>query len=321
MKLNSHIFLAAMVLFSASLLAQTPRIKFEVKGLYPEGTVFNPKKNVFYVSSVIDGTVGMVDMQGNYTRLYEDKSLKSTYGIKIDPKQNRLWVCVSDANYSNYSDSASFKKLGRLIALDLETGKKVADIELANLFKGKHFINDMVFDGSGNLYVTDAFSPVIYKVNAAGKASIFVNNDLFKGEDVGLNGIAYNPQGFLLVDDSRTGSVYKVDLANPKNIKKVNINNFFPGADGLIMQDANTLLLIQNQGVDKVFKIESTDNWATAKIKAATGGEDRFQHPSTGTIANGKVYVLNSKMNELADPTKKPSKEFSLQVAEFKPVP
>jgi sugar lactone lactonase YvrE len=321
MTIKKTITAAALLLVTAGAVAQTPRIKFEVNGLYPEGTVFNPSKNVFYVSSVIDGTIGVVDIQGNYTKMYEDKSLKSTYGMKIDTKHNRLWICVSDANYSNYSDSTTFKKSGKLIALDLSSGKKVADVELAKLYKGKHFVNDMVFDGSGNLYVTDAFSPVIYKVDASGKASVFVNNDLFKGEDVGLNGIAYNPQGYLLVDDSRTGSVYKINIANPKNIQKVKISNFFPGADGLVMQDANTLLLIQNQGVDKIFKLESTDNWASAKIKAATSGEDRFQHPSTGTLANGKLYVLNSKMNELADPTKKPSKDFSLQVAEFKPMP
>jgi hypothetical protein len=47
----------------------------------------------------------------------------------------------------------------------------------------------------------------------------------------------------------------------------------------------------------------------------------RFQQPSTVTTANGKTYVLNSKLNELADPVKRPSKEFSLQLAEFKPMP
>lgn len=321
MKKLIYLFYTAVILTGITASAQTPRIRFELKGLYPEGTVFNPKNNLFYVSSVIDGRIGTVDMQGNYKVLYQDKSLKSTYGMKIDPKKNYLWVCVSDGNYSNYSDSSTFKKMGRVIALDLSSGEKVADIDLAKLYSGKHFVNDLTIDPAGNLYLTDSFSPVIYKVDASGKATVFAQNDAFKGEDVALNGIVYHSGGFLLVDVGSSGALYKVDLKDPSMVTRVKIDQLFPGADGLLLNADGTLTMVQNKSVDKIFQLSSTDNWQSAKVKAATSGEDRFQQPSTVTSANGKTYVLNSKMNELADPTKRPSKEFSLQVAEFKPVP
>lgn len=318
MKTSKYIAAVLLTGLSSLAIAQTPRIEIKVKGLYPEGTAYDAAQGKFFVSSVIDGTIGTVDKQGKYIKFYEDKSLRSTYGMKVDAKKNRLWVCVSDANYSQYSDSSTYKKLGRLIALDTKTGKNVADIDLAKLYNGKHFINDLTLDEAGNAYVTDSFSPVIYQVDANGKASVFAQNDLWKGEDIGLNGIVYNSAGFLLVADGRAGAIYKVDIKNTKAVTKVKIDQFLPGADGLLLQDNNTLVLIQNKGVDKIFQIYSTDNWQTAKIKAATAATDRFQQPSTATMANGKIYVLNSKLNELADPTKKPSVSFPLQEVIFK---
>jgi DNA-binding beta-propeller fold protein YncE len=297
--------------------AQTPRIVFKVKNVYPEGVAFNAATNLFFVSSVRTGTIATVDMNGNYKTFYEDSTLKSSFGLKID--HNILWVCTGDPNYSQYQEPATYKKIGRLIGLDIKSGKKVKDIDLAKLYSGEHFINDFTLDDQGNLYLTDSYSPVIYKVDAKGTATVFTKSDLFKSVEVGLNGIVYK-NGYLLADVSSAGALYKIDLKNPQNITPVKIKNFFPGADGLLWDDKGNLVLIQNKGVDKIFQLSSTDDWATAELKAATALEDRFQYPSTGILAKGNIYVVNAKLNELADPTKRPSKEFSLQQVIFKPL-
>jgi sugar lactone lactonase YvrE len=319
MTTTKYIITSVALLLALGSRAQTPQIKFMAPGVYPEGVAFNSKNNLFYVSSVTTGTIGTVDMQGNYKTVYTDPSLKSTYGLKLDLKQNLLWACVSDGNYSQYSDSGTYKKMGRIIAIDLSTGKKVQDINLAKEYKGQHFINDMTFDAAGNIYVTDSYSPVIYKIDIAGKATVFAKSDLFDSIDMGLNGIVYHPQGFLIVNNNSQGALYKVDLKNPKNITRIKVKNLFPGADGMLIGTAGSLILIQNKSVDKVYQLTSTDNWQTAEVQSSTSAEDRFQQPSTGTMVNGQVYVLNSKMNELADSTKRPSKEFSIQLVEFKP--
>lgn len=287
---------------------------------YPEGVAYNDKTNTFYVSSVKDATIGIVDAAGNYKPFYQDKDLKSSYGMKVNAAKNQLWVCTGDANYSDYSDSDTHKKIIRLIAVDLSSGKKVQDIDLSKLYTGKHFANDLAFDDKGNAYITDSYSPVIYKVDAQGKASVFAENDLFKGEDVGLNGIAYHPQGFLITVNNATGAILKVDVNNPANVTKVKINQLFPGADGLLWDAQGNLILVQNEGNDKANQVVSTDGWVTAKVKAATSILDRFQYPTTGVMQGSKIYLLNAKLNELSDPTKKPSEEFSLQQVVLKPI-
>lgn len=204
--------LAGMLCLSiGTTFGQTPQIKFATPGLYPEGVTFNSKTDLFYVSSVRTAAIGSVDMKGNYKPFFEDNSLKSTYGLKIDPTTNRLWACVSDANYSAFSDSITHKKTGRIIAIDLASGKKVQDIDLAGLVTGNHFINDLAFDLQGNIYATDSFSPVIYKIDKTGKASIFSKSDWFKSEDIGLNGIAFHKDGYLLVNNNSRGALFKID--------------------------------------------------------------------------------------------------------------
>ena len=315
-RLINFLSLACLALCSA---AQTERIVFEAPVLYPEGVTYSPLKKLFFVSSVKTGTIGSVDASGTYKELYKDAGLKSSFGMKMDEKNNRLLVCVSDPNYSMFSTPATFKKMARLIGIDISTGAKKMDINLA-LAGVKHFANDLAMDESGNIYVTDSYSPNVYKIDAAGKASLFATSPWFMSEDVGLNGIVYNPQGYLLVDHNTNGALYKIDVKNPKNITQVKMKTFFPGADGLLFMSPATLVLIQNKGVNKAFEISSRDNWMTAEVKSATTADDRFQHPTTGTVLDSKVWLLNSKMNELADSSIVPSRKFSLQAAMFRPV-
>lgn len=317
--MKTRIIVAASLLLSLATAAQTERIVFEAPLLYPEGITYNPQSKMFFVSSVKMGTIGSVDEQGTYKELYKDEGLKSSFGMKVDTKNNRLFVCVSDPNHSMYSTPATFKKMARLISLDLSSGKKMMDVNLA-LAGEKHFANDLAMDNKGNIYVTDSYSPNIYKIDAAGKASVFATSELFKSEDVGLNGILYNPQGYLLAAHNTSGVLYKIDVKNPKNISAVKMKTFFPGADGMAWLTPNMLVLIQNKGVNKAFQISSSDNWSTAEVKGATATEDRFQHPTTVTVQDGRAWVLNSKMNELMDSSMSPSKKFSFQLAKFNPV-
>ncbi len=278
---------------------------------------YNSVAKVFYVSSVRTGTIGKVDSAGNYSVFYEEPALKSSYGLKVDLQRNRLWVCTGDANYSIYSDSTTYKKLIRVIGIDLSSGAKTNDIDLSALVSGKHFANDLCLDSAGNLYVTDSYSPVIYKIDAQFQPSVFCQNDIFKSIDVGLNGIVWHPAGYLLVAHNTNGALYRIRLNNPAIVQKVKLDNFFPGVDGLLFDPEGFLALVQNKGANKVFRLRSHDHWNRAKLIGQTLLVDRFDNPTTLTRKGNRLYVLNAKLNELTNPTEPPSKEFSLQEVRF----
>lgn len=297
--------------------AQQQKIEFKAPGVYPEGIAYDATANVFYVSGVRYGTVGKVDMMGKYTELFRDSSLKSTYGMKLDPQGKKLWICAGDANYSLYASPATHKKMIRLVSIDLLTWKKLNDIDLSNLVAGKHFANDLCFDNNGNIYITDSFSPNIYKIDAAGNASVFASSPLFWSANIGLNGIAWHPGGYLLAVNSGAGCILKIAVSNPAEINKVKIDRFFPGGDGLLLDNKTTLTIAQNQSVNKIFKLVSNDDWKTASVEMFTKADALFQQPSTLTAKGKETWVMNSKLNELADSMHLPAQSFSIQQAQF----
>ena len=314
--------LQAVTLFiCVSLTAQTQRIKFMAPFKYPEGTAYYPAQKSFFVSSVTTATIGKVDENGNYTVFYDNPSLKSSYGMKVDVKRNRLWVCTGDANYSKYSEPSTYKKLIRLIGLDLSSGQKINDIDLSGLTPGNHFANDLTLDAAGNIYITDSYAAAIYKVDLQFNPTMLVKSDLFKTVDVGLNGIVWHPDGYLIAAHTTNGALYKIDLKKPDNITRVNTAFFFfPGADGLLWDTAGHLLIVQNRGVNKIYELHGNSNWQRAEINASTLLTDRFDFPTTATFKDGKPYALNAKLNELTDPTEPPSKEFSFQLVRLVPM-
>jgi len=317
------LFFCILLAGCASVLPDQPstRLEFNAPETYPEGIAYDSISNLFYVSSARLATIGQVDSNGNYKAVYSDPSLKSSYGLTIHPDGKKLYACISDANYSKYTSPDTRKKLAKLIAIDLSTGKKVDDIDLSNLTKGEHFANDVVFDATGNAYVTDSFSNVIYKVAPDGKATVFSDSPLFKTKGVGLNGIVCHPNGFLLTVSSGTGAIYKIDLKNPNLVSKVATDQFFVNGDGLVLKDNENLVLVQNGGSDKIYQLGSKDNWNSAYLSASTLLADRFTYPSTAVKSKNDIWVMNAKFSELVDSTSVPSKKFAIQKAVLKPLP
>lgn len=162
---------------------------------------------------------------------------------------------------------------------------------------------------------------MIYKVTADGKASVFADSPLFKTAGIGLNGIVWNKDGFLLASSTGKGCLYKVSLTDPQNVIQVGAEQFFMGADGLIFDKDMNLCLVQNQGSDKIYKLQSDDNWQSARIAAVTLLVDRFSYPATAAVAGDEVWIMNAKFNELTDKNNVPSKKFAIQKAVFKPIP
>lgn len=299
----------------------TTRIEFEATDSYPEGIAYDKARDVYYVSSMRNGTIGKVTPGGVYMVLHADSTLKSTYGMKVHPDGKRLFVCVSDANYSKFTSPDTRRKMIRLISIDVETGRRLSDIDLSGLVPGKHFGNDLTFDNNHNIYMTDSFANAIYKITPDGKASVFARDKIFETEGIGLNGIVYHPDGYLLVDNSGTGKIYKVDVNNPGNVQEVKTEQYFMGADGLILKDKNKLAVVTNGGNDKIFQLETEDNWQTAKLSATTLAADVFTYPATAAMKDNDIWVMNAKTNELLDSNAVPSRKFAIQHAVLKPLP
>ncbi len=312
--MKTTIKIVFMLFIAFNFNANSQSITFNSSELYPEGVAYSQKQDVFFVSSLHYGKIGKVNRKGVYTEFINDKDLVSAIGIHADEKRNLLYVCISDPGVSVKTKPENQRKLAKLIAYNLTTGKRkfVADLGALNP-TGKNFANDVDFDNKGNVYVTNSFSPIIYKVDPDGKACIFTMNDKWKGEGFNLNGIVCYKNKYLIVAQSNTGELFKISLKDPTEITKINADPIL-GVDGLFLNGNNELIVVSNAQT-AVFQLQTTDDFASAKIIKSVPTEMSF--PTTGTMAKGKYYILNAKLNEIFDPKATRTSNFLIQEIKF----
>ena len=257
--------------------AAPARISVPQSGFSPEGIQYDETNKRFVVSSRTRGRLSTVKDDSTFAQLADDPRLVSTIGLNLDASRQRLLVAVAD-NGSNTarSTSATVRKLAALAVFNPTTGSLTSYVDLGGLRPNlPHFANDIAVDAQGNAYITDSLSPIIYKVDAQGAATVFLENaQLSGGSGFGMNGIVFHPDGYLLVAKSNDGTLFKVPVANPAGFTIVTSNQSLVGADGLLLLDPQTLLVVAGSQ-STVYRVASADAWATAR--------------STGSFPTGPV--------------------------------
>jgi sugar lactone lactonase YvrE len=269
-------------------------ITFSTPGIGPEGVEYDTRNQRFLVGSLARGTVFTVGNDGSLTPFIEDPDLKSSVGIEVDEEHDRLYVANSDAAVFG-GKSAGQAKLG---IYDLSTGDRIAMVDLAAAGpKGakSHFANDVAIGSDGSAYVTDTMARVVYKVDPNNTASVFLPNTFASAQRHMLNGIVFDPAGYLLVAETVAGDLYKVPVDKPASFTKVKLPEPLSGADGLVWLADGRLVVVRNNEAKSVVALTSADDWASATV-AGTG--TFTEQASTAAVADGAVYVTHPYLND-----------------------
>jgi len=282
------------------------RISFDSPSLYPEDFVYDESNERFFVGSSYGGEIVTVDLEGNVTPFTALPELVTVVGMAFDNVNNQLFVCNSDIGVSENGPSDITGTLATVYSFDGATGHVVNEYDLASLLPDQpHFINDMVFDNRGNLYITDSGSPVIYRISANGEMSVFATSPLFEVSPnalVGLNGIAFNPQGFLIVAHSENREFLKISISDPTDIEVVEMSESIEGGDGIRFVDDNTLLVVTGSivgGESFVHVINSSDIWSSATVSNSISLGSGLNFPTTVEFADSTPYVIFSYIAQL----------------------
>jgi len=303
---------AALVLLTSSWLGctHTPVVEFDTTGqglavrhpaLYPETIEYDAKKDVFLLGSFREGAIYEVDRTGSASLLVDDSRLCSVLGIALDARHGKVWAVNSDLGASAKPSVAGPKQLAAVGIYDRSSGKALHYVDLAPLSPGPHLLNGITLDSAGNAYVTDSFSPIIYRIDADGRPSSFVHDPRFEGAGINLNGIVAHPDGFLLVVKKSDGALFKIPLAHPTQLTRVAVAAEFVGGDGLTLIGKRDLVVIANRtpsvAANIAYALSSNDDWATAKVVAKQPLGDAYA--TTSVLRSDTLYVVQSKLNEL----------------------
>ena len=280
-------------------MALPEQVVVEVPGLLPEGIEWDDEGERFLLSSLSQGTIHQVsDDTGTTSPLIESDAFVSTVGIELDEANRRLLINNSDRQVFSGQEVTG---MAELHVYDLERGEQIFAVDLTTLDAPegtRYFANDVTVDDEGNAYVTNSFAPVIYQVDPEGNASVFIEDERLIGGFVGLNGIDFHPDGYLLAAVSGTGSIYKIPVDDPEAITEVELSEPL-GIDGMYVHPNGTLVAIAQTGsgddqVQEAVAVQSEDDWETATVvdRAETGGA-----ATTITVRDGVPYYINAYLN------------------------
>ncbi len=289
------------------------QINFTQERLYPEGVAFDKSNGRFLVTSLTRGTIGAVAYDGTYKPFIQDSALQATIGIKVDEARKRVLVAVSNPSLGNVASLGIY---------DLRTGGRLEFVNLLDAAGGpRNFANDITLDPQGNAYVTNSFSPIIYKVDREGNASVFFRDNRFAtgpGE-FGFNGIAYHPGGYLVVAFSKENALYRIPVRDPGEYTKIALDAALQGPDGLLLsKDGRQLVVVNNAGgaeAGRVLSFESSDKWETGQLSGRFDTGPVF--PTTATSDGKAIFVLYAYLNRLFNPSLTPQDTFTIRKVPF----
>lgn len=276
-------------------------------GLYPEGIDYDVKNKRFVIGSFNKGAVYTLSADGKtFSQLITDPKLVAALGVYTDEANDRYIVLSGDAGASEKSgpSGSTAGKVAYVGFYSAADGRLIRSVDLTALVPGSGVIpNDLALDKDGNVYITDSFAPVIYRITKDYVATVFANNPLFAPApgSFGLNGIVFHPDGYLLVAKTNDNKLFKVPISNPSGATEVGgLGDKIKAPDGLELTSDNKLVVIENGlAGGKAHLVSSSNAWATA---TQTGEEaiGAAAFPTTAALLpNGGIYVLQAKLGKL----------------------
>jgi hypothetical protein len=269
------------------------RIVMERGGLIPEGIEFDTQARRLLTGSLVDGTIYEIAPDGALLPFVIDRDLVSSIGIEADEPRDRLLVANSDRSVFD-SEGRGIARLG---VYRLSTGDRIAMVDLGAVAGGDDdsvvFANDVTVDDDGIAYVTDTRMNVVYRVDRNYDASVLYRFEPMTG--LGLNGIVYHPDGFLIVVAAGgQGMLYRIPVADPRAATPIDLSQPATGADGLVWAADGRLIVVSNS-TSGATAYSSDDGWASADLVGTASFEGQA---TTGAVDGDDIYVVQPHFND-----------------------
>src|ERR1044072_5514735 len=212
------------------------------KTLLTESVAFDPRMLKFYVSSVHQRKI-VSRGRDNHVEDFSkpEDGLYSVTGLKVDVKRRLLCACSTAFPQMRGFQKEDAEKSG-VFAYNLNNGKLWKKF-LLPADGAKYAFGDLEISKSGEVFIADSISPVIYRVDQkTGALEEVLRSDRFQN----LQGITFSgDEKYLFVADYSFG-VFRVDMKDKRVLLLSAAENTCPlGIDGMYFH-RGSLVGIQN---------------------------------------------------------------------------
>lgn len=257
--------------------------------VFPEGVAYQPTTGNFFVSSTTDGSIlrGNV-MEPDATPFIAGGGVQfSAIGVKVD-------------------------EAGRLIVAGGITGEvRVYDAATGTLIRtfttgAGGFLNDIAVAKNGDLFVTDSFRPVLWRIPAAeiqpgapaaAEAWLDLTGEIpYVAGQFNVNGIVGTENGKrLVVSQSFTSELFRIDIAT-KAVSEVDLGGATVAGDGLAL--LGRILYAGEPFLHQVAKVSLSGDLSSGTVLSRTA-DPSFLTPTTLAVGAGRLLVVNSQFERL----------------------
>jgi len=257
--------------------------------VFPEGVAYQPTTGNFFVSSTTDGSV----LRGN---VMEPTAAPFIAGGGV--QFSAIGVKVDDAGRLIVAGGVT----GEVRVYDSATGTPIRTFTTGT----GGFLNDIAVAKNGDLFVTDSFRPVLWRIPAAeiepgapeaAEAWLDLTGTIpYVAGQFNVNGIVATENGrHLVVSQSFTSELFRIDVAT-KAVKEVDLGGDAVAGDGLAL--LGRILYAGEPFLHQVAKVSLSGDLSAGTVLSRTT-DPSFLTPTTLAVAAGRLLVVNSQFERL----------------------
>jgi sugar lactone lactonase YvrE len=225
--------------------------------------------------------------------------LWGAFGVALDEAKGSLWVASSALPQAANIAPADKGRAG-LFEFALADAK-LRSKALVPADGKEHVFGDLIVEPSGDVFVSDSTSPVIYRLRRGSSAlEEFARSDEFHS----LQGLALSPDGAKLAVADYSSGIHVFDLASrARTLLAMPANTTLHGVDGLV-RHGRDIIGVQN-GIDpqRVILMRMNPAWSaieTVEVLAANLPE--MDEPTLAAKAGDDLLVIgNGQWTRFAD--------------------
>jgi sugar lactone lactonase YvrE len=278
-----------------TLATVEPPIELPANFQYPNG-IAHASDGTLYVGSITSGQILRIAPDGKTETFFpgNDEVFAAT-ALRLDEQRGILWGSSPDFLGTRTANGETIRRPHRIFAIDIRSSEVLRVIVMPN----GGFGNDIALDSEGGVFITDStLARIHYLSPKSTQFQTWVEDERFRAERIGLAGIAYRPDGVLIVGNYSNGELFKVtpQPQEQPRVEAIPLQRLIENPDGMQFDSDGLLILTEGAVSSGNGRLLRINVFAPTNLKPIETLATDLKSPVNLTLAGRQVWVTESQI-------------------------